>query len=80
MTTSQLAAKHGIHRTVIGGWKRQAIEGLTSLFDAGEPAAKVVGEAEIEKLHAKIGQLPSCWWIGIFQTVCSWAESGPPPR
>jgi transposase len=33
------------------------MEGLAGLFDAGEPAAKVVGEAEIEKLHAKIGQL-----------------------
>ena len=33
------------------------MEGLASLFDAGEPASKVVGEAEIEKLHAKIGQL-----------------------
>ena len=57
MTASQLVAKHGIHHTVIGGWKRQAMEGLASLFNVGERAAKVGGEAEIEKLHAKIGQL-----------------------
>lgn len=57
MTASQLGAKHGIHPKVIGGWKRQAMEGLASLFDVGVFAAKGVGEAEIEKLHAKIGQL-----------------------
>ena len=33
------------------------MEGLASLFDVGDSAAKGVGEAEIEKLHAKIGQL-----------------------
>ena len=57
MTLSELGAKHGIHPTVIGGWKRQAMEGLAGLFDAGEPAVKMVSEADVEKLHAKIGQL-----------------------
>jgi transposase len=57
MTASQLGAKHGIHPTVIGGWKRQAMEGLESLFVVGDPAAKAMGEAEIEKLDANIGQL-----------------------
>ncbi len=44
-------------RPYIGGWKRQAMKGLAGLFDAGEPAAKTVSEADVEKLHAKIGQL-----------------------
>jgi transposase len=57
MTLSELGAKHGIHPKVIGGWKKQAMEGLAGVFDAGEPAAKTVNEAEVEKLHAKIGQL-----------------------
>ena len=57
MTLSELGAKHGIHPTVIGGWKRQATEGLAGVFDAGEPAVKTVSEADVEKLHAKIGQL-----------------------
>ena len=57
MTTSQLGAKHGIHPTVIGGWKRQAMDGLASLFDVADPSAKAAGEAEIEKLHATSGQL-----------------------
>ena len=27
LTTAQLAAKHGIHQTMAGEWKRQAMEG-----------------------------------------------------
>lgn len=57
MTHSELGAKHGIHPTVIGGWKWQATQGLAGLFNAGEPAAKRVSEADVQKLHAKIGQL-----------------------
>ena len=47
LTVAQLAAKHGVHQTMISGWKRQAMEGLSSVFS---------GRA-VEKLHAKIGQL-----------------------
>ena len=28
LTVAQLATKHGVHQTVIGDWKRQAVEGL----------------------------------------------------
>jgi len=57
LTLAELAAKHGIHHTMIGSWKRQAMEGMASLFDNGDQASKAASEAEIEKLHAKIGQL-----------------------
>lgn len=59
LTLAELAAKHGIHHTMIGGWKRQAMEGVASLFDGGEQMSKAEAEAEaeIEKVHAKIGQL-----------------------
>jgi transposase len=59
LTTAQLAAKHGIHQTMVGEWKRQAMEGLTAVF-SGKAAAQEnakAAEAEAEKLHAKIGQL-----------------------
>ena len=59
LTTAQLAAKHGIHQTMVGEWKRQAMEGLTAVF-AGKVAAQETAkatEAEVEKLHATIGQL-----------------------
>ncbi|MBK1660592.1 IS3 family transposase [Paracraurococcus ruber] len=59
LTTAQLAAKHGIHQTMVGEWKRQAMEGLASVFSgkAATPECAKVAEAEVEKLHAKIGQL-----------------------
>ena len=59
LTTAQLAVKHGIHQTMVGDWKRQAIEGLTAVFSgksAAEESAKAT-EVDVEKLHAKIGQL-----------------------
>jgi transposase len=59
LTTTQLAAKHGIHQTMVGDWKRQAMEGLAAVFSsksAAEESAKAT-EADVEKLHAKIGQL-----------------------
>jgi transposase len=55
LTLAELAAKHGVHHTMIGAWKRQAMDGMASLFDGGDQAAKASSEAEIE--HAKIGQL-----------------------
>jgi transposase len=44
---------------MVGEWKRQALEGLTAVFadrSVAQEAAKS-SEAEIEKLHAQIGQL-----------------------
>ena len=32
LTAAQLAAKHGIHQTMVGEWKRQATEGLAAVF------------------------------------------------
>ena len=29
LTTAQLATKHGIHPTMVGEWKKQAMDGLT---------------------------------------------------
>ena len=59
LTAAQLAAKHGIHQTMVGEWKRQAVEGMVGVFSgrsAAQESAKT-SEAEVEKLHAKIGQL-----------------------
>ena len=59
LTAAQLATKHGIHQTMVGEWKQQAMEGLAAVFSGradGRRAARSA-EAEVEKLHAKIGQL-----------------------
>ena len=57
LTVSQLAAKHGVHQTMISGWKRQAMEGLSSVFSGRAEAKDAARDDEVEKLHAKIGQL-----------------------
>ncbi len=57
LTAAQLAAKHGIHQTMVGEWKRQAMEGLAGVFSGKAEAQDAAQSAEVEKLHAKIGQL-----------------------
>jgi transposase len=57
LTAAQLATKHGVHQTMISEWKRQAVEGLSSVFSGKTDAKEGLREAELEKLHAKIGQL-----------------------
>lgn len=57
LTLAELAAKHGIHQTMIATWKRQAIEGMAATFSGKSEAASSVSEAETARLHAKICQL-----------------------
>ena len=56
-TISELATKHQLHSNQITQWKRQAIENLAKAFDDRASDAQVGREAEVTKLHAKIGQL-----------------------
>lgn len=56
-TVAQLAAKHGIHQTMINAWKKQAIAGMAGVFSGTAEAAEAARESEIDQLHAKIGQL-----------------------
>jgi len=56
-TISELATKHQLHPNQITQWKRQAIENLAKAFDDKAADAQVGREAEVAKLHAKIGQL-----------------------
>ena len=56
-TISELVAKYGVHQTVIHSWKRQALEGMAAIFSSKTEAKAAEKEGEIEKLHAKIGQL-----------------------
>jgi transposase len=56
-TVSDLATKHQLHPNQITQWKRQAIENLAKAFDDRASDAQIGREAEVTKLHAKIGQL-----------------------
>ena len=39
LTLAELAAKHGVHPTMIATWKRQAIEGMSATFTGKSEAA-----------------------------------------
>ena len=43
LTTSQLATEHGVHQTMFGDWKRQAAEGLVSVFSGKAEAGRASG-------------------------------------
>jgi transposase len=57
LTVAQLVAKHGVHQTLINAWKKQAVDGMAGVFSAKTESSAPAETAEIEKLHAKIGQL-----------------------
>ena len=56
-TTSEIASEFGIHVSQVNRWKKEALEGLPSLF--GNDKAKVAKADEIEKdrLYHQIGKL-----------------------
>ena len=57
LTLAELAAKHGIHQTMIAAWKKQAIEGMAATFSGKAEAVQATSEAELTKPRARIGQL-----------------------
>jgi len=57
LTIAELARKHGVHPTQISSWKREAIRNMASTFSKRGAATAPSTEADIDKLHSKIGQL-----------------------
>ena len=56
-TLSDLAAKHHLHPNLVAQWKRQAQESLPGVFSRKNARSAADHEAEVQALHAKIGQL-----------------------
>ncbi len=57
LTMAGLVEKFGVHQTLINTWKRQAREGMSTVFSGETEAAAADREVEPSRLHAKIGEL-----------------------
>ena len=55
-TLTEIAEKYDLHPNQIQRWKNDLIEGAAEIFGSNKKERKTT-EAEIEKLHAKIGEL-----------------------
>ena len=55
LTLPQIADKYGIALSMVGKWKKAAIEGLPKVFASKDTIS--VNQREIRALHAKIGEL-----------------------
>ncbi len=52
-TIAQLAAKHGVHQTMINTWKKQAVEGIATVFSGKAEAADTARESGDGAGHAE---------------------------
>ena len=50
-TVAEIAAKHGLHPTLVNEWKRQLADGASAVFEKGTGKAAKDGE-----LYKQIGQ------------------------
>ena len=55
-TVSELAARFGVHPTMINNWKRALVEGSAEIFDKGRKSRKQAQE-HIDELYRQIGRL-----------------------
>jgi len=56
-TTAQIAQMFGVHPTLVGGWKKQALAGLPEVFGNGHDRLRQQADAEKDELFKQIGQL-----------------------
>jgi putative transposase len=56
-TTNEIAAEYEVHPTQIAQWKKQALEGLPTLFSSRASEQQKSEEELIATLYQQIGQL-----------------------
>jgi len=56
-TIAELSSKYEVHRTQIGNWRKQAMEGVVDIFKGKRDKSKKDNEKLVEELYCQIGQL-----------------------
>ena len=56
-TIAELSSEYGVHQTQLNKWIRQLKDGAAGVFSGEKITEERRREKDIEKLHAKIGQL-----------------------
>ena len=57
LTLSELSKTYDVHPNMISTWKRAAIENMATAFSKDKETEAQANAEDVEKLHAKIGQL-----------------------
>ncbi|WP_119681003.1 hypothetical protein [Indioceanicola profundi] len=57
LTLAELTSNLGMHQPLAAAWKQQAREGMAASFNGKMEVTQETSEAELNRLHAKIGQL-----------------------
>ncbi len=65
LTLAELAKKYEVHPTMIGGWKRAAIENMASAFGGRSPSEPPISAGEVEKLrnHSNGAAVDQAAWL-----------------
>ena len=56
-TISEISSRHGVHSSVIARWKKEALSGMSSIFQDNSNTKKQSIADETKDLYQKIGEL-----------------------
>ena len=56
-TIQEISSRYKVHPNQVSNWKRQALDGLGTIFSTSSDKVRADREHEVYELHAKIGQL-----------------------